>query len=137
MELFVRPAVGNEFRVNGSSFPIIISITSEKDVEIAGEPLVNCALLTKSDDPELSFGFSVSITRLPGKIRQINPDNPYHIDVNVLQFDDDLMGLVSGEYQLKVDVTVFLKEEDQGMRPLELTKVISLLLEKDFVADFK
>jgi hypothetical protein len=136
MELLVRPAAGDKFVVSDKAFPITVDIVSERLIEIAGEPVVSSALLIKSDNPEISFGFSESVTRFPGEIKKIDAEEPYCINVDVFRYDEDFIGLVSGEYHLQLGVTLFVIDGAQDFRVVELSKTALCLLEISSVSNF-
>lgn len=128
MKIEIQRIENFEYKVGNKAFPIIITILSDENREIAKKVDINSALLIKSDDDTVCFGFSQCITGMPGETLIIDHESPYKIEVDVFTDDEELDDFVSGSYQLKVNVSVFEKQESGEFRLVELSKESEFLI---------
>lgn len=128
MILHIKPATDKGFHVCDNALHVLIGIEPEQSLEILGEPTVSTLLLTKQGADDVVFGFSRSITRLPGESITIEANHPLYIEIDALQHEDDLSDLTSGKYELKVSVNLFCKSASGEIKPTEFSKAMLVTL---------
>ncbi|ODB85658.1 hypothetical protein A3194_12555 [Candidatus Thiodiazotropha endoloripes] len=129
MKIEIQRVKGFEYKARSQEFPIIVAVISDKPVEIAKKVDINSALLTKSDDEGVCFGFSQCITGLPGDAMAVDSDHPHQIELDVFMDDDEFEGFVEGKYKLKVIASVFEKQSSGEFNLIELSDDSEFMIE--------
>lgn len=127
MNITINPIDDYEYCSRMTRLPIFICIESHVPIEVAENIDINAVSLIKPGDINFFLGFSKSITAIHRNCMVIDQTHPYFKEVDVLEDeDDDARGeLVPGEYQVRVDVTVF-KKVDSGFKAEAFSKEMPL-----------
>lgn len=131
MKIFVQPNEGHRLVASMKCLPLTICIMSEESVEVAEKIDINSVALVRTDDPEFFLGFSRSITSVLGGTMVIDEEHPYCTVVDPLVEDDDHEALIIGEYQVRVEATVFRKESKGFVAEILRASIPMLIVESE------
>jgi len=109
--------------------PIEVCLTSEEQVELAGNPVIDEAFLCLTRDPSINYGFSAMVLSIPGGPLIVDPERPYQVTIDVLedQEDDDP---APGEYTLDVHETFFLRSANGEISRGEIGIKVRMVLDE-------
>lgn len=127
MDITIQAVVGYEYCVGMMKLPISICVESSVPVEVAENIDINSVSLIKPGDADFFLGFSKSITSIHQNCIVIDQTHPYCKEVDIIEDEDEETRgeLMPGEYQVRVDVTVF-KKVGSGFTAEVLSKVMQL-----------
>ena len=102
---------GFEYSTKQKSFPFVIEVSSEEDVELAEKIDVLEMSLKNKKNEKVEFGVDRLILGTPGKSFLLKEGNVKKIEKNIFEKDDP-EGFTPGEYSLKAVVVLYIKTHD-------------------------
>ena len=126
MDLVIHFLEGFEYRALNKSIPIVLKITSDKQEDISDKIDMKEIMLYKNGKE--AFGsFIVSTLSLPKYTFTISEHTPKYMIIDVADHDES--ELLSGEYEVRVSVMVYVPLEDGRYSRKELTAVKQIIIQ--------
>jgi hypothetical protein len=127
MQLKIELVSGFHYSAGSHEFPVDIEISTETPAEVYSRVNVSAALLTRTDDSEVTFGFVRRVTPARRQLIALLPQEPLRMRIDVLEHDQDFEDYRAGTYRCDVKVEIGEKV-GEDVRTVELQKSIEVAL---------
>lgn len=120
MKLVVHLLEGFEYRALNKSIPIVLEISSDTK-EIISDKIDMKEIMLYKNGKETFGSFIVSTLSLPKYTFTITEHTPKYMIIDVADHDES--ELLSGEYEIKISIMVYVPLEDGRYARKELTAI--------------